>query len=362
MRILIVSALGIGNTLLSEPMVRYLQKKMPYAELFLLTGVPGTEEILTRSCNFSKSWRIPVREVQTKNITLRSMICFFKVLCELRKLKVDISITTIPSNRTVWNLIAFFVGARIRITHKYPNKRPFTLFSLQNYKVPIKQNIHDIQQNLRLLEPLGIKMPLEKQQMRLILSQEELDFASSYMAQKKFDNPSIKCIALHIGCDPDAPRRWPVKRYAQLIERLSLHKHFKFIIIAGPAEIDISQQLASKLSHIKYPPIVARTQTMFQAAAILKLCHLLISNDSGIMHTGASVGVPVLAIFGPSDNIRMAPYQDQKNVVSAKISCSPCTTTLKNIGEAFSCSYSTQLCWENLSPDFVYERAINHLN
>lgn len=357
MKILIICPLGIGNTLLAEPMVRLLKSHMPDAELFLVSGAPGSREILMRSVAFSGTWRIPIREIQTRTIGFSDMLRFLKILYRLRKLKPDVSITTVPANRAIWNWMAFFIGAKLRITHSYPNNRLIACSFLQNCRIPI-QHIHDIQQNLRLLEGLKIPIPQNKESMRLILTDQETASALSYLRKNNLYDSSVKRIAFHIGCDPDAPRRWHVERYARLIEKLSANENLRFLIIAGPAETEISQSLANQLLHLTHPPVVVKPESIFHAGAVLKFCHLLISNDSGIMHTGTAVGIPVLAIFGPSDNTRMAPYQDQKNVISADVPCRPCTTSLKNIGERFSCPHPAMHCMENITADMVYERVM----
>jgi ADP-heptose:LPS heptosyltransferase len=360
--VLVISGLGIGNVLLAEPMVRQLKKGLPDAELFLVTGSPETGEILNRSVPFAGSWHLPLRKIQTRTFRPRDMIDFVSTLFELRALKVDVSITTVPSNRAVWNVMALIVGARLRITHDYPNKRPVALPFLQNCRVPILQETHDIQQNLRLLEPLGIPMGPGKERMRLILTREESDHAASYLSRQGLDDPRHVLVAFHIGCDPNAPRRWPVACYAQLIERLSLNEELRFLVIAGPGEMELSRELAQKTGHIAHGPVLVSPPTLFHSGAILSRCHLLISNDSGMMHTATAVGTRVLALFGPSDNNRMAPYQDQKNVVSADVACRPCTTTLKNLGERFSCSQPSQYCWEGLGVDMVYQRALDFID
>jgi heptosyltransferase-2 len=58
--------------------------------------------------------------------------------------------------------------------------------------------------------------------------------------------------------------------------------------------------------------------------ALLSQCHLFIGNDSGAMHVAAAVGLPVVAIFGPTDPLGTAPVTPKCAIVQQKPYCSPC--------------------------------------
>jgi heptosyltransferase-2 len=58
-------------------------------------------------------------------------------------------------------------------------------------------------------------------------------------------------------------------------------------------------------------------------AGLLAVCHAFVSNDSGAMHLAAAVGVPVVAIFGPTDERATAPLGDH-DVIIHQVFCRPC--------------------------------------
>lgn len=57
---------------------------------------------------------------------------------------------------------------------------------------------------------------------------------------------------------------------------------------------------------------------------VLSLCRVLVSNDSGAMHVCAALGVPVTAVFGPTDERRTRPLGQGHAVISAAVACRPC--------------------------------------
>jgi heptosyltransferase-2 len=58
--------------------------------------------------------------------------------------------------------------------------------------------------------------------------------------------------------------------------------------------------------------------------ALLSLSAFLVTNDSGPMHIGAALGVPLVAIFGPTDWRRTSPWTSLAKVVRVDVDCSPC--------------------------------------
>ena len=108
-------------------------------------------------------------------------------------------------------------------------------------------------------------------------------------------------IAIHPGSG-GARKCWPVIAFAEVIERLWQHDD-AVLLFAGPADHERLTQLQHTLS---FPP----EQEMFQVVVdvpLLAVAHLLqqcqgyLGNDSGITHLAAMLGVPTVAIFGPSD-------------------------------------------------------------
>jgi ADP-heptose:LPS heptosyltransferase len=51
---------------------------------------------------------------------------------------------------------------------------------------------------------------------------------------------------------------------------------------------------------------------------------VFVTGDTGPMHLAAAVGVPIVAVFGPSDPARYAPRDPMHQVVRVDLPCSPC--------------------------------------
>jgi ADP-heptose:LPS heptosyltransferase len=81
----------------------------------------------------------------------------------------------------------------------------------------------------------------------------------------------------------------------------------------------------------------------------IRLCDLMITNDSGPMHAAAALGKPLVALFGPTEPRRTGPYGQLKNVLRIDLPCAPC---LKSF-----CTWKNPIeCLTAISPATVFMR------
>ena len=64
--------------------------------------------------------------------------------------------------------------------------------------------------------------------------------------------------------------------------------------------------------------------TLRQAMALIKRCQFFVTNDSGLMHVAAALGVPMVAIFGSSDHVATGPLNRTARIVRHNVDCAPC--------------------------------------
>jgi len=112
-------------------------------------------------------------------------------------------------------------------------------------------------------------------------------------------------------------KRWPLERYQELVRRLVREFDAEVLLIGGPEDIDLNQRLLEELD-VPAGTItnLAGKTTIGQLAAHLEQCALFIGNDSSPMHLAAAVGIPVIAIFGPTSPQEYGPYplDDPKHI------------------------------------------------
>ena len=114
-------------------------------------------------------------------------------------------------------------------------------------------------------------------------------------------------IAIHPGSG-GAHKCWPAHSFAAVIEQLwNPHRPYRHshsvLLLAGPAD---QERLHDILNSIGYPPEPAMLRTLVDAPLLevaqqLQQCKCYLGNDSGITHLAAMLGVPTVALFGPSN-------------------------------------------------------------
>ena len=126
---------------------------------------------------------------------------------------------------------------------------------------------------------------------------------------------------------------WPISNFVNVASSMDANgKQPEFIL--GPAEYDLydilmqSKRLNSKVHKI---------EKLTELAGLLKTGGSFIGNDSGASHLSAFIGLPTVAIFGPSDPNTWKPMGRAVKIVRRDLECSPCFETKKVGCEEIEC-------------------------
>jgi heptosyltransferase II len=141
-------------------------------------------------------------------------------------------------------------------------------------------------------------------------------------------------------------KQWFPERFAALADRFSRDGDVRILVFGSRADMPTASLLVRKAQS---PMIDLTGQTSLrQVIGLIARCRLFVSNDSGLMHVAAALGVPVLAIFGSTDAVRTGPLGKKCRVVKSPLPCSPCLKP--------RCPQNRE-CMEGISVDEVYEEA-----
>ncbi|MGD9781691.1 MAG: glycosyltransferase family 9 protein [Kiritimatiellia bacterium] len=102
-------------------------------------------------------------------------------------------------------------------------------------------------------------------------------------------------VAVHPGSGGEA-KRWPLERFLDVVRRLRENRR-DVVAIVGEADRAEAAALSRDMPDL---PVLANWP-LVELAAALSECGSFLGNDSGITHLAAAVGLPVVALFGPSD-------------------------------------------------------------
>jgi len=125
-----------------------------------------------------------------------------------------------------------------------------------------------------------------------------LDLGREYRARgaRRAAELGDRVIALHPGSG-SPKKNWHAERFAALAERLAAYGGLTPIVLTGEADAGVARELARLAPAVPHVNGLA----LVEVAALLSACAAYVGNDSGITHLAASLGIPVVALFGPTD-------------------------------------------------------------
>ena len=129
-------------------------------------------------------------------------------------------------------------------------------------------------------------------------------------------------IAIGAGASYGSAKCWPPARFARLANMLQAEFDADVVLFGTANEITVSNAISAELS--KTPVDLTGQTEIADLPALLSECDVFIGNDSGAMHVAAAVGLPVIAVFGPTDPSGTAPVTPKCTIVQQKPYCSPC--------------------------------------
>ena len=131
-------------------------------------------------------------------------------------------------------------------------------------------------------------------------------------------DPYDRCIAIHPGSG-GTQKCWPVASFAAVIECL-WQRDYPILLLAGPSDHERLSALQLSLSSLPEQGMlnVLIDAPLVVVAEHLQQCSCYLGNDSGITHLAAMLGIPTIALFGPSDPLIWRPPGPHVEVIQER--------------------------------------------
>ncbi len=151
---------------------------------------------------------------------------------------------------------------------------------------------------------------------------EERNAAARAMLTAAGVDPGRGVIALGAGSTNSMAKRWGTARFAELNDRLQAELGVQTILVGAPSEADVAREVIERSNNAPID-LTGRTDVA-EAAAVLSVVDLLVSNDMGLAHVAPAVGTRTVVIFGPTDPVTTRPFSHNAVVIRNDVECSPC--------------------------------------
>lgn len=250
----------------------------------------------------------------------------------LRRRDFDLAIDFQSKFRT--NLLAYLSGSKCRVGDHRQNRLMCAV------RAPDRVNIHAINRNFDLLRPLGIET--SDRTLELFLSDADRASARNLLVTKG-THPNRTKVGLFPGAGWKL-REWMPDRFAAVGDRTVHEFDAQVLIFGGPNEGELVNHVASLME--------ARATTFSvhlpirQFSALIELCDLFITNDTGPMHISAAMRTPTVALFGPGNHTRFQPLDLIHSTIRHHVPCSPC--------KQFTDKCKDNICMKRITVDEVW--------
>jgi heptosyltransferase-2 len=241
------------------------------------------------------------------------------ILGELRAQKFDLALLLQNAFQAAW--IAWRAGIPERIGYARDGRSPLLTKALP-VPEPGEIPVHEQYYYLELLRRAGWLDTLPNESfIKLNVPEDNRRQAEEFLLSSGVVSDGFR-IAIGAGASYGSAKCWPPDRFAELANRLQTESGADIILFGTSSEAPVSSAIAAGMHR---PPIDLTGKTpISDLPGLLSQCHLFIGNDSGAMHVAAAVGLPVVAVFGPTDPFGTAPVTPRCSIVQEKAYCSPC--------------------------------------
>jgi lipopolysaccharide heptosyltransferase II len=183
--------------------------------------------------------------------------------------------------------------------------------------------LHQADYYLALVSALG--MPVAGDPATIVLPDEVARRAAALLLQHGIAGDRL-LVGMAPGAAYGGAKQWPPERFAR-VARLLYERHGVVSLLVGSGadrsaslRIDAGEAAVDLVGQTDLPLLVG----------VLARCRAFVSNDSGAMHLAAALGLPVTAVFGPTDERGTAPRPSGSasaaphEILTSNVWCRPC--------------------------------------
>ncbi|HEY1932911.1 MAG TPA: glycosyltransferase family 9 protein [Acetobacteraceae bacterium] len=346
-RILVVKLDHIGDFVTGLLPIRRLKSMFPHASITVLAGrhvrafadmEPAIDELIEFEFFHARS-QLGERELtQDDYLALQATLApyRFDLAIDLRKHL---------STRDVLK----YTGARFLAGFDYMGQFPFLDIALEweGDKTLQRKRNHIVDDLLALVEAIGTACETDRSLLPVEYPKPEPETLPETV-RHLFDKPVV---AVHPGAG-NITKQWPVAYFSALVDLLTEQDGVNVLLIGGPDEVELADQLLGSL--LRRDPVgsVAGLTPLSDLPRLLSACALYIGNDSGPKHIAAAMGVPTIGIHsGVVDAMEWGPVGRRAVALRRSMTCSPCY-----LAKAEDCPRALA-CLRYLDPALVHQTA-----
>ena len=328
-RILVRGVNWLGDAVMTTPALLRLREKFPDAHITLLTAEklrelwrhhPAVDETIAFTGSDSV-WQVS-KKLRTGNFDLAL------AFPNSPRSALEVFFARIPHRvgyARAWRNLFLTQAAPTRPGHVQMHKRSAVeIQAIIKQKPEVRSqkseaSAHQIHEYLHLVAALGANPePLAPQ---LTVLPEEIE-----AAKKKFglDQLAAPIFGLNPGAEYGAAKRWPTEKFIIAAREIQAQTNCHWLIFGGKNDTELATRIAG--ANQKAQNLAGHT-SLRELMALMKLCRVVLTNDTGPMHVAAALGAPVVVPFGstsPELTGPGLPGDARHRLLKSDAPCAPC--------------------------------------
>ncbi|EIJ41487.1 ADP-heptose:LPS heptosyltransferase [Beggiatoa alba B18LD] len=287
-KILLIATRQIGDVLLITPLLRSLRRAYPDAQIDVLV-FKGKEGILKGNPDYQHLLTIAERPHWREHLALLARL--FR--------RYDLAVSTLAGDRPVfYSWLA--APQRVSIVPPLDKKSAWKRWILQGWTELDDENTHTVTQNLRLADVLAIPRYSAVVAPSLPTDIAQLSTCLPFAWQK------TPYAVLHL-LPMWRYKRWTLAGWANIAHYLH-QRGLKIILTGGGGETEL-KYLSEAMQKMPDSVVNLAGQLQFsEVATLLNHAKIYIGPDTAVTHLAAAVGVPTVALYGPTNPVKWSPY------------------------------------------------------
>jgi heptosyltransferase-1 len=360
-RILLIKPSALGDVVHTLPVLVKLRARYPRARIdWLIT--PENAEVVRYHPALSNVVLFARRDFSKRGRRWRAFVSFFDLLKQIRSAKYELIIDMHGQVRSAF--FALISGARVRIGFDRPVKRGLTVSAehdLKNipshgwrgaregswiaytHRIPIPTlDVHAIDRYLWVAPLLGLDD--NPPDLTIHLSPQATNKVNRLLEEHGV--PASKPLVVLVPGTIWETKHWTIEGFAG-VARQFLQDGFAVALAGTTRDQQRCRQIAAAAPGTC--DLSGKT-TPADLAALIRRAEVAVTNDSGSMHVAASLGKPMVSVFGPTNPVHIGPYERPESVVRVDLPCSPC-----NYRRLSQCPFD-HACMKQVTSAMVVER------
>jgi ADP-heptose:LPS heptosyltransferase len=323
-RILLLRTDGIGDLLITVPLINSIKKAFPEARIDMVIR-PKLFEIAKRIPGLST---IIVSENNRSDL-VNAIGC--------RKFRYDLVVSPRPDSYIYNHLLALIVNAPRKIGYTMKGGGAFITDPVQwegeKNSVDLLKDFADT-----------LRIPYERT-MNISVSVNDSEFIDSLLSENGINE---KDFTIGINAYANHPFIWTKQAFVDLVQQITRTYPCKVVFIGQKETVEAIEEIRKEV-HQPTVSFAGRTN-LPQLIALIHKIDLLITVDSGPRHIANAVNTPVIVLRnGANSSVVWGNYTANETVIVKPVPCSPCGRNL--------CREQERICMTLITPDDVLRAA-----